>query len=131
MAVADDLTEEALSHRTGMSPAAGCLLAIAVGLVGVALVFVFGRLLTAGELRLGRSEVTSPRLWLVREEENRGLGWSIARTTDEDQEKLCVQTNVGFLLWRSDGSQQSLRYCDCYRVLNGQVDYLGSCSDAP
>lgn len=112
-----------------MSPAGGCLLAAALGLAGIALIFALGTLLTAGEMRFGQDEAIGSRLWLVNEGENRGFGWSSATIIEQGQASMCVQTHVQFLLWSSDGSQPELIFCDCYEQISGRWMYKEVCPD--
>lgn len=114
-----------------VSPPVGCLIAIMIGLLGVALVFALGTLLTDGEIRVGRQEATAIRLWLVSDEQAQGFGISSPRVVSRSAEMVCVQTDARFLLWRSDGSRDSLSYCECYRSEGGHLVFQEACPDDP
>ena len=52
------------------------------------------------------------RIWLVQAAGQSGLGISNGTVYQQDDNNLCVQTDVNFLLWRGEG--QSSQYCECY-----------------
>lgn len=102
-------------------------MAAGVSLAGVALIFAIGTLVTTGELRFGQNETLGARLWLVNEDENEGLAWSSGEVVREQGADVCVETEVHFLLWRSDGSQQDLTFCNCYTRADQQFVFQGAC----
>ena len=77
-----------------------------------------------GEIRLWhRDEVPQADVYplllisLVSAVDHRGLrieNSSIAMG-GADENALCMQTHVRFVLWESDESSQDVSYCDCYR----------------
>lgn len=119
--------DESRERAQGISPLGGCLLAGGVSLAGVALIFAIGTLVTTGELRFGQNETLGVRLWLVNEDESEGLAWSSGEVVREQGAEVCVETDVRFLLWRSDGSRQDLTYCDCYTRVDHQLTHQGAC----
>lgn len=116
--------------RRGLSPAAGCLLALAIGLAGAALCLVLGILVVQGEVRLPGGELTAPRLWLVREPQAQGLGLETKRIVRGGvrEDAACVETRVRFLLWRSDGSASRLVFCECYGRVDERWELKGPCA---
>jgi hypothetical protein len=96
--------------------AGGCALLLVFALTGGALCFGLGTLLFRGEIRLPGAEPAQSRLWLVRERENQGLAFSTSRLASGSREsgRACFETRVSFFLWRSDGTAQATRYCQCY-----------------
>ena len=110
-----------------MTPLKGCALSLFLALVaGGFLLFVFV-LALQGEVRIGKSDSSAFRIWLVRETVNQGVGISTTRkasSTPKDAAGFCQKTTVRFLLWRSDGDIQNISYCECYAELGG---FLGAC----
>ncbi|MBZ0303284.1 MAG: hypothetical protein K8J31_26310 [Anaerolineae bacterium] len=51
------------------------------------------------------------RVWLIQEAAQSGIGVSSASVQTQD-DLLCVQTDVRFVLWR--GSAEPTQYCECY-----------------
>lgn len=99
-----------------ISPALGCLISIFLGLAAVALLFGLARLLSDDEIRLGGGELTPNRVWLIRERERQGLAFSTGRVVEGSlrADRVCVETDVRFLLWTSEAPFEPIRYCDCY-----------------
>jgi hypothetical protein len=95
------------------------------------LCLITGSLVVHGEFALRRGQPDELRAWLIRDETNRGLGFSSSRQVDRGQDEgtVCYLTRVRFLLWRSDGSSPTGEYCQCYRrTESGWVD-LGACPE--
>lgn len=87
-------------------------------------------------LDLGSAPGQTARVWLVMEEDERGLGLSLPSVhTDDDPNALCVQTDVRYFLWQ--GEAEPVSYCDCYQRTSAEsawsyVETLqGACSPAP
>jgi hypothetical protein len=120
------------SPGPAISPALGCLLSVLLGLVGVLIVFQTAKLATQGEIRIGGTEVTPNRIWLVREGANRGLGWSSSRVVEGSRAgpEMCVATSVSFLLWRKDGTAVPVDFCECYEQQGSSWQLLGGCEEA-
>ncbi len=49
------------------------------------------------------------RIWLVKEPNERGFGFSVPRVVSKTEHELYVQTNVSYLLW--EGVGESISYC--------------------
>lgn len=96
--------------------AVGCLTGIAIGIISAAMIAVIGQLVLRGELSVESGDWNKARVWLILEDENRGLGISIAQRLMSDAEKseACVETRHGFLLWRRDGTARSGKSLECY-----------------
>lgn len=114
-----------------VSPAIGCLAALLLSLLGVLLIFLVVKLMVEGELRMGGGPLTPNRVWLLREGDNRGFGWSSGRVLDElsDDNRRCVDTSVRYLLWRSDETAQPVDYCECYLRAGDGWQYEGVCPE--
>lgn len=115
--------------RRGLSPGAGCLLALALSLIPAAALFLAGVLVVQGEIGLGGEGPVGARLWLVREPDSAGLGLSRARVVSgsQDSGEACVHTTVRFLLWRSDGPSPDVEVCECLRRQAGGWVSVGAC----
>ena len=102
---------------------------IAVWLCVAAFSVLAGLLAVRGDIVIARDDLRQTRLWLVREEGSRGLGFSSARfvSGDAQSDRACVETRVRFLLWQSSQPTPGLRYCECYRRVDGQWQYSGAC----
>jgi hypothetical protein len=122
--------QSAASRPVGwLTPARGCAIGLLWGAFMLALCLVAGSLAVRGEFALRRGQPTELRVWLIRNEVNRGLGFSYSREVDRGQGEgnRCYLTRVRFLLWRSDGSAPGGEYCQCYgRTETGWVE-LGAC----
>lgn len=110
-------------------PALGCLGAVALGLLGALIVFTSAKLLFQRELSLGGGQLTPRRLWLVSEADNAGFALEAARIVEGSRSggEVCTQTNVVFLLWRSDETAKPVEYCRCYERQGESWIELGSC----
>ena len=82
-----------------------------------------------GEISWQPGENHAYRVWVVMEQEERGVGWEVKRTASRSVEQVCLQTTVGFWLWRSQGQQTRSSFCECYRLRpDTEMEYLGTCS---
>ena len=82
-----------------------------------------------GELSWHPGEHRAYRVWLVMEQEERGLGWEVRREASRSVERVCLQTTVGFLLWRGQAQQNGSSFCECYRQRPGsEMEYLKACA---
>ena len=80
-----------------------------------------------GELSWNLGDYRQHRVWVVMEEDERGLGWEVRRRVSRSNQDTCLQTTVGFWLWQ--GQPNSSIFCECYRShSSGDMDYLGSCA---
>jgi hypothetical protein len=61
------------------------------------------------------------RLWLISEAEERGLAISTASIRQSDENAVCVETDVHFMLWA--GKADPTSYCDCYQRANASVPW--------
>lgn len=107
-------------RRAGYS--GGCLVWLTVMCLPLA-AFV---LAVNGEMTWARGEFVNDRLWLIREAEQEGLGYSSARVVLNQEPvdgPICVRTRVTFLLWK--GSGEAAEYCECYTA--GRHEPAGEC----
>lgn len=85
-----------------------------------------------GEIRIGHTDIPDahehPRLSieLVTEVDSRGLRIVNSSVVDNmpDDNALCVQTNVRFLLWRTSENNQDTLYCDCYERDTADAEWI-------
>ena len=66
-----------------------------------------------GEISIQTGSVPEQRvrIWLIQEANQSGVGISTPKTFAQN-EAMCIQTNVTFMLWR--GSSDPTQYCECY-----------------
>lgn len=57
------------------------------------------------------------RVWMIQEARQRGLGISNGRVVLQDDNNVCVRTDVSFLLW--EGEAESISFCECYSQTDG------------
>ena len=119
----------AQSDELPFSPAFGCLLALVIGLFGVALSFQIIKLVAQGELRFGGPSMAPNRIWLVQEADTAGFFISTNRVSSGSvqSENLCVQTRVRSFLWRRQQDAAIDSYCLCYEKGEGGWRQIGSC----
>lgn len=111
------------------SPAVGCLISVLIGLVATGVVYLGLFLASGREIRARVGEFNEARLWLVREDRHAGIGISTSNLVDPEMEPAdaCVVTRVRYLLWRTDGSAQNVRYCECYQRAGDTWLAIGAC----
>lgn len=56
------------------------------------------------------------RLWLIMDADQRGVGISSPIVSTGAEDRVCLQTNINFVLWQ--GSQESIQYCECFEQRN-------------
>lgn len=77
-------------------------------------------LATSNEIRIELPNVPDPQehplfsLGLVMDEFNRGIKMTRSQITSVSVQSLCVQTNVNYWRWQSDGTSDTLVFCQCY-----------------
>jgi hypothetical protein len=117
------------SGRVRLSPGVGCLLIVALGLAGACLVVSALSLGARGEIVLAEGLGNESRVWLVRENEDAGLGWSLVRSAPSPEPGLtCERTTIGFLLWKASEPRPLLSYCECFRGTPSGTVLEGVCS---
>ena len=97
----------------------GCTIAVILWFIVLLTPCLCIVLASQGEIavRLGDVPGQSFRLWLLSESRQRGLGVSRPSTfAGIDQNEVCIQTDVSFILW--EGSEEATSYCECYTRLD-------------
>ncbi len=130
------MTEEIAVEPPRRSPLrrAGCWIVIAIWFLILLIPCFLITLAVQQEIVIttGGAPGQHVRLWLISEAEQRGFGLSTAAVTAKDDNDLCVQTDVRFLLWAGKGESSS--YCDCYQRDNPSAEWTsvstatGACS---
>ena len=89
---------------------------MAVGLLGVGVFFVLVSMAVQGEIRVRRGELGETRVWLIREEKDRGLGISTMTVVSgsESSSEACAETRVRFLMLVAEQEREPLTYCECF-----------------
>ena len=98
-----------------------------------------------GAIRISHTDIPDsyehPRLSieLITEIKSRGLRIVNSSVVDNnlDDNLMCIQTNVRFLLWQTNEDNQDTSYCDCYERTNSDSGWtfnqtiLDSCLSSP
>jgi hypothetical protein len=119
--------ESEVRQEARVSPVAGCLISLSIGLAAVACLAFILQLTLRGDITLGQGSANETRLWLIREDANQGLGLSRTRTLFSVGARApCTETDVRFLLWRSDVDYPPVTACRCASP-DGDVQRDGPC----
>ena len=78
-----------------------------------------------GELKLGDQEKSHIRVFMVQGAEEDGLGIEWSRRPDNSSD--CLKSSVRYLLWDGDAEDVNVDYCHCFKNVEGQELYDGSC----
>ncbi len=127
-------SEESPSGRVGgvkISSSTGCLITVLLGLLGAILLAQLFQFIIQGEKIFGDGDLEQTRIWIVRQTDAGGLGFSRSRviSTEAGGEQVCVQTNIDFLLWNSYGSEPSVSYCECLQRNGSEWQLIGACEE--
>lgn len=126
-------TEEAVEQRRDetmpFTPRVGCLISSFFAAIPVCLILGAVTLAMQGEFTFELGPVREARVWMIREGQEQGVGWStMKRTTgNEVSNTVCYQTSVHFLLWKSLQVERQALYCESYRLDAGGWQYAGEC----
>lgn len=72
---------------------------------------------------------------LIMEIENRGLQVKRSQIVPDDEQRVCVQSNVNYLLWESEEGELTALYCECYERESAEDDWVymgireGACNE--
>jgi hypothetical protein len=86
-------------------------------------------LATGGEIRIPHINIPEPdyhpffQINLIMNAQNRGLQMTRTSPVTLDEEHVCVQGNVSYLLWESDDTAVSATYCQCYERADSEADW--------
>jgi hypothetical protein len=106
---------------------AGCLIALIIWLLVMLIPCLFITLAFQEEIVIRQGDLPNQvfRVWLINEARHRGLGLSTTSVQLSEQENsVCIQTNVRFLLWIGDS--ESTSYCECYASDGDELEFTGS-----
>jgi hypothetical protein len=126
--------EETTSERVGgvrISSSTGCLITVFLGLLGAILLAQLFQFIIQGEKIFGAGDLEETRVWIVRQTDAGGFGFSRSRviSTDAGGDRVCVQTDIDFLLWNSDDSEPSVSYCECHQRNGSEWQSIGACEE--
>jgi hypothetical protein len=114
-------------NEVRISPVAGCLISLSVGVVTVASLVLVAQLTLRGDMFVGRGTPNETRLWLIQEGGNQGLGLSRTRArTSSVTDAHSSETSIRFIPWRSDGAYPPITTCNCPST-EGEVQTQGLC----
>jgi len=101
----------------------GCLIAVLIWLIVMLIPCFFLTLAFQQEIVITQGDTPNQvlRIWLINEARSRGLGISNASVHSGLQNNdLCVQTDVRFMLWVGDSPATS--YCECYASAGDELE---------
>lgn len=79
-----------------------------------------------GELMIGDDQESNVRLFMVTEDEAKGIGFQRVRKANAESED-CYQTSIRYLLWEGQDSGLNVSYCTCRDPETGYTDPSGNC----
>lgn len=85
---------------------------------------------TGGSISIPHSNIPEPeqhplfQIDLIMDTNNRGLQFTQTSIINIDEQNLCVQGNVNYLLWESDNTDTSVTYCQCYERADLESDWV-------
>jgi hypothetical protein len=111
-------------HRRSLLGRLGCYCALLIWGVAILSPCFIIALVSQGEITitLGSAPGHTLRIWLIDEADNRGLAVSRPTlVTAHDDRAVCVQTDVGFVLWL--GQAEGNRFCECYTRSDSSAEW--------
>ena len=128
-----NLEESSSDEERGVkiSSSAGCLLTFFLGLLVALVLMQLFQFIIQGEKFISSGDFEETRIWIVRQTDADGLGFSRSRvvSTEVGGGQICVQTDIGFLLWKSDRSEPSVSYCECLQRTGSEWQNIGTCEE--
>jgi len=97
---------------------------VLVWLIALSFPFVAILLATNDEIAVGSDSGSHVRLFMVRSEEQKGIGLEWSRpVADQD----CYQTTVRYLLWEGGDVDQNVEFCHCIDPASGSIEVQPLC----
>jgi serine/threonine protein kinase len=98
----------------------GCTMLVGIWLVLIVFTCLLVTVLAQGEATFDFSDRPGHaiRVFDVQSEDKRGLGLSIGRLKEENDDRACIRTTVRYLMW--EGSNEPTDYCECYNRADGE-----------
>lgn len=129
--VEEQITEIPLQPKRSLLSRLGCGFLLVIWFVVLLTPCALLYLASNGEIRIWHTDIPDPyehprlSIELVTEVDSRGLRVLNSSVVDaiSDDDALCVQTNVRFLLWQTDEDNQDVSFCDCYVRANADADW--------
>jgi hypothetical protein len=109
-------SEASAPRRTNPLRRIGCILALVFWFALLLLPCFLIILATQNEIVISQGSLPNQeiRVMLIMEVEERGVMLSSTSTqSDAENNAICLQTNVSYLLWQ--GSAEPSAYCECYQ----------------
>ncbi|UCG24949.1 MAG: hypothetical protein JSW55_02850 [Chloroflexota bacterium] len=104
----------------------GYVLIVIVWLVLMALPILAFILAARGELMIGDDQSSNIRLFMVNEDEVKGIGFQRAKKAHSRNDG-CYRTSVRYLLWEGRDSNLNISYCACHDPDTGYADASRTC----
>ena len=79
-----------------------------------------------GEVKIGDDQESNIRLFMVTEDEAKGIGFQRVKKANAEREG-CYQTSIRYLLWEGQDSGLNVSYCTCRDPETGYADPSGNC----
>lgn len=119
----------AKEERSGIPVRLGCGSIIIFTILCSVLVLLVINLVVGGEINIRRGDLGGYRIWLVRQDGLKGVGYSWTTELDENAEPgtTCVETKVRFLEWQTGQENGNIEYCECYVAQQGEWIFSGEC----
>lgn len=86
-------------------------------------------LATGGEIRISHGDIPEReahplfQLNLVMDIDNRGFQITRSSVLPDGEQDVCIQTHVSYIMWETDGTAESVSYCDCYERAASDSDW--------
>ena len=79
-----------------------------------------------GELMIGDDQSSNIRLFMVNEDEAKGIGFQRVKKAHSRSDG-CYRTSVSYLLWEGQDSNLNISYCACLDPNTGYADASRTC----
>ncbi|RMG78842.1 MAG: hypothetical protein D6712_20660 [Chloroflexi bacterium] len=116
--IPEEVTPQPHPSRLPRNPFArlGCILLLILWFALLSTPCIIGFLVIQGqgEIRIPQGDAPEQmlRVWFISEASQRGIGISSANAFYADENAVCVETTVSYVLWYGEGEPAT--YCECY-----------------
>ena len=119
--MSEDVAQEVEQEPRSVSPGAGCLFTVVIGVLGAVLMLLALSVALRGEARFSKGDLG--------ETDNQGLALSTTRIVDgsESESEVCIRTTARFLMLRSAQPVEDVVFCECFEKPAGNWIAVGEC----